>query len=183
MSPVRRRVAVAALVLLVPILAACGFGAQTDQVYQAGAGVNNRDGAVDVLNALIVSDTDGQGTFAGTLVNKGTTNDTLVSMSSSSGQVSVEVPAGQAVNLATDGKVRVQSDDIEPGNFVSLTLQFASGQSTEVDVPVVSHSGDYADVPVGPTEAPSESPSESPKKKKAQSSESPSGTATATPTP
>jgi copper(I)-binding protein len=182
MSTVRRRVAAAALVLLVPMLAACGFGAQTDQVYQAAAGSNNRDGVVDVLNALIVSDTDGQGTFAGTLVNKGTSKDTLVSVTGATGTVDVDVPAGQAVNLATEGQVRLQSDDIKPGDYVTLTLQFSSGQTTEIAVPVMAHSGDYADVPVGPTETPM--PSETPKKKhKAQSTESPSPSDTATATP
>jgi hypothetical protein len=182
MSTVRRRVATAALVLLVPMLAACGFGAQTDQVYQAAAGTNDRDGVVDVLNALVVSDTDGQGTFAGTLVNKGTTKDTLVSVTDASGTVAVDVPAGQAVNLATEGQVRLQGSDIKAGNFVSLTLQFAGGQTTELAVPVVAHTGDYVDVPVGPTET--AVPSETPKKKhQGQSTESPGASPTATATP
>jgi copper(I)-binding protein len=186
MSSVRRRAASAALVLLVPLLAACGFGAQTDRVYQAAAGTNNRDGVVDVLNAVIVSDTDGEGTFAGTLVNKGDAKDTLVSVTGASGTVNVELPPGQAVNLATEGQVRLQSSDISGGVFVPLTLQFSSGQTTKIDVPVFGHNGDYANVPVGPTATPSAS--ETPKKKgagKASSTESPSPTdsATATPTP
>ena len=76
-SPSQRRLAIAAL-LLVPALASCGFNAQTDQVYQAAVGINDRSGEVDILNALIVSGEDGSGTFAGTLVNKDTTNDCLL---------------------------------------------------------------------------------------------------------
>jgi copper(I)-binding protein len=181
--PVRRRVAAAALVLLVPMLAACGFNAQTDLVYQPAAGANNRDGVVDVLNAVVVSDTEGEGTFAGTLVNKGTDPDTLVSVSDATGTVDVDVPPGQAVNLATEGQVRLEAANLRAGGFVPLTLQFASGQTTEIDVPVLAHRGDYADVPVGPTATPSSS--EAPKKKRhrAQSTESPDATASDTASP
>ena len=68
---VRRSLAVAALVLTAPVLSSCGvgFGAQTDQVYNPAAGVDVHSGSVDVLNALIVSGTDGSGTVIATLVN------------------------------------------------------------------------------------------------------------------
>ena len=68
LTPVRRRLAALALVLLVPGLGACQY--QTDQVYQPGVGVNNRDGTVDVLGAVVVSSTDGKGTFVASLVNQ-----------------------------------------------------------------------------------------------------------------
>lgn len=150
-SPTRRRVMIAAL-LLAPTLTACGFSAQTDQVYQAAVGVNDRSGDVDVLNALVVSGADGSGTFAGTLVNKDTTEDATLDSVSGTGitasRRTVEVPAAGVARLAESGDVTVRGDEIKPGTFVELTLTFDTGQSTTVTVPVVAAEGDYADVPL-----------------------------------
>jgi hypothetical protein len=182
-SPTMRRVAFAAL-LLAPVLAACGFNAQTDQVYQPAVGVNDRSGTVDILNALVVSDTDGSGTFAGTLVNKSQTDDdTLESVSGpgvTASRQTVDVPAAEAVPLAEEGELTLTGDGIVPGKWVELTFVFSSGQSTTVKVPVVEASGDYADVPM-PSPSSSTSPSKSPKPAKpsptSSTSSSPSATA------
>jgi hypothetical protein len=151
LRPTQRRVAIAAL-LLAPALTACGFSQQTDQVYQPAVGVNDRSGQIDILNALIVSGEDGSGTFAGTLVNKNTTEaDTLDSVTGpgiTASRRSVEIPAGGNALLADTGRVTVTGDGIAPGKFVELTLAFASGQSTTVKVPVVAAEGDYAEVPL-----------------------------------
>jgi hypothetical protein len=151
-SPSRRRVAVAAL-LLAPVLSACGFNVQTDQVYQPAEGVNNRSGQVDILNALVVSGTDGVGTFAGTLVNNNQTeDDELTSITGDGVQValadSVTIPAAGLVNLANEGGISVIGKAVNPGGFVTLTFVFNSGQSTQVKMPVVVHAGDYAKVPL-----------------------------------
>ena len=71
---VRRSIAAAALLLAVPALSACGvsFGAPTDQVYNPSVGVDDQSGQVDVLNALIVSGSNGSGTVVATLVNNQT---------------------------------------------------------------------------------------------------------------
>ena len=133
------------MVLLVPTLGACGFGYQTDQVYQPGVGVNNRDGSVDVLGAVVVSSTDGEGTFVASLVNKSDTDDSLESMTGEDVQVQlsapVEVKADTLVNLADTGAVSVTGENVAPGKFVRLTLQFEGGQTTEVNVPVVPGRG------------------------------------------
>jgi hypothetical protein len=152
--PTQRRVAIAAL-LLAPALTACGFSQQTDQVYQPAVGINDRSGQIDILNALVVSGEDGSGTFAGTLVNKGTEADTLDSVTGpgiTASRRTVPIPARGNALLATTGRVTVTGSDIVPGKFVELTLAFASGQSTTVKVPVVAAEGDYADVPL-PTAA------------------------------
>lgn len=150
-STSQRRTAIAAL-LLAPALVACGFNVQTDQVYQAATGVNDRDGAVDVLNAVIVSGSDGSGTLAVTLVNNdqddaheltGITGD-----DSTATMEAIEVPANGLVNLAESGAVAITGDRVEPGNFVTLTLDFADGQTTELRVPVVAHEDEYDDVPL-----------------------------------
>jgi hypothetical protein len=160
MTPIRRRVAATAIVLLVPVLAACGFNAQTDQVYQAATGVNDRSGTINVLNALIVSGEDGSGTFAGSLVNLSQKDDdTLVSITGdgiTATGTPVTVPADQLVNLATKGQVTMTGDGVVPGKWVRLELKFQSGQTTDVNVPVVTHMDEYSQVPM-PTSAPSSS--------------------------
>jgi hypothetical protein len=168
-SPTQRRVAIAAL-LLAPALTACGFNVQTDKVYQPAVGVNDRSGTVDILNAVIVSNTEGSGTFAGTFVNKDDTHaDRLESVTGSGITASrrpIEIPAGGAVPpTAESGVVSLKGEAIKPGDFVELTFVFSSGQSTTVSVPVVERSGDYADVPLptssGPSATPSATPTES----------------------
>lgn len=161
-SPLQRRVAIAAL-LLAPALTACGFNVQTDQVYQPAVGVNDRSGAVDVLNAVIVSGEDGSGTFAGTLVNTGTEADRLDSVSGpgiTASRRTIDIPAGGNAFLAESGQVTLQGDDIEPGAFVELTLSFGNGQTTTVKAPVVAAADDFADVPL-PKSTPSASGTDS----------------------
>lgn len=176
-SPIQRRVAIAAL-LLAPALTACGFSAQTDQVYQPAVGVNDRSGSVDVLNAMIVSGTDGSGTFAGTLVNKSTTDDdTLDSVTGpgiTASRRTITIPAAGNARLAESGQVTLEGSDIKPGAFVELTFSFGSGQSTTMKVPVVAATGDYADVP-----QPSASPTAS--ESKSSSSDSASASPSASP--
>ena len=176
-SPIQRRVAIAAL-LLAPVLTACGFSAQTDQVYQAAVGTNDRSGKVDVLNALIVSGEGGSGTFAGTLVNTDTTKDDRLDSVSGPGitasSKTVDVPAGGNARLAESGVITLKGSDIEPGNFVELTFAFKSGQTTTMKVPVVTASGPYTSVPLPKSPSPTRSPTKSP-------TGSPAASPTATP--
>ena len=151
LTSTRRRLAAVAMVLLIPALAGCGFGYQTDQVYQPGVGVNDRSGGVDVLGAVVVSSLNGEGTFVASLVNKSDSDeDTLVSMTGTGLQVQlkepVKLPANQLVNLADSGAISVTGDTVQPGKFARLTLTFESGQKTRMNVPVVPYSGDFNDV-------------------------------------
>jgi len=157
----RRRAAAAAFLLaLAPVITACGFNAQTDVPYQSAIGTQSRTGQVWILNAVVVSATDGKGTFAGTLVNQSDTeNATLQSVTAAKGAVSVDVPAGGLVNLATDGAVRLRDPDITPGGHISLSFQFSNGQVTTLDVPVFPNTGDYTDVPVGSKASSTDQPS------------------------
>lgn len=183
-SPLRRRVTSGALLLLlVPLLAACGFGYQTDQVYQPATGTNDRSGQVYILNAMVVTVNGGKGTFAGTLVNEGETQDKLISVTGpgiqSSSQSQVTIPPGGIVNLSKSGQVWVSGPDIKPGSFVHLSLQFANGQSTEMDVPVITRTGYYGNVALpgsGSSPRSSQSPSPSP-------SQSPSASSSPTSSP
>jgi hypothetical protein len=157
---VRRSIAAAAVLLAAPALSSCGvsFGAQTDQVYNPSVGVDDRSGQVDVLNALIVSGTDGSGTVVATLVNNDQqTDDTLKGVAGAGKDAGMTVkpggdttiPAGGVLNLATKGAVTIRGQRVVPGNFVTITFSFDRAQSVTLDVPVVSHSNpDYAGVKV-----------------------------------
>jgi hypothetical protein len=164
-----RRAAIAAVVLA-PVLAACGFNAQTDQPYQPAEGVLNRDKDVDVLNALIVSGENGSGTFVANLVNNNVEQaDKLVSVTGPEITVPANalggpaagttIPAGGALNLAADGRISVTGEGVVAGKFVEVTLAFASGDQVTVRVPVVRNDGDYADVPL-PSAEPTATPTD-----------------------
>jgi hypothetical protein len=157
----RPRLAAAFLVILVPALGACGFDYQTDQVYQPAVGVNNREGVVDVLAAVVVSGTDGSGTFVASLDNKSQTETAkLTNITGSDGiQVTlvkqVEIPPGELVNLADMGVASVTGQAIQPGGFARLTLEFESGETAEVNAPIVPREGQYSDVaPAIPSSSP-----------------------------
>ena len=139
------------MVLLLPALGACGFNYQTDQVYQPGVGVNNRDGSVDVLGAVVVTSSENEGTFVASMVNKDLENDdSLVSITGDGLEVQlkapIELPSDTLVNLADSGAVSVVGDTVQAGKFARLTLTFESGQKTEVNAPVVPFSDEYDDV-------------------------------------
>ena len=68
-NPDRLALSIGALVLAVPGVSACGFNYATDRENTIANGVSNKDGEVDVLNAVIVSSEDGSGTFIATLSN------------------------------------------------------------------------------------------------------------------
>lgn len=165
--------AVAAL-LVVPVLSSCGvnFGAQTDKVYTAAQGVNNRDGQVDVLNALIVSSANGSGRLiAGLSNNDGENPDQLTGVAGSGDDASLTValqggnttiPAGGYIQLADDGQaaVLVSGEAVTAGGYVRVAFSFKRGEQAVLNVPVVSNTGDFADVVI-PT--PSATPSQQPK--------------------
>jgi hypothetical protein len=145
----RRAVAAAVLLLAAPLLSACGlnFNEQTDQVYNPAAGVDDRSGSVDVLNALIVSGTDGSGTVIASLVNNDQVNDDTLRGVAGAGQDSsltvkpggeTAIPAAGLLNLATQAQIEVRGTRVVPGNFVEIKFTFDRGQAITVKAPVVS---------------------------------------------
>jgi hypothetical protein len=158
LTPVRRRLAAVAAVLLVPSLGACQY--QTDKVYQPGVGVNNRDGTVEVLGAVVVSSTDGQGTFVASLVNQDLKDaDSLTGVTGDDLQVQlaapVEIKPESLVNLDDTGAVSVTGESVEPGGFARITLKFESGQETQVNAPVVPFEDEYSEIePAQPSTSP-----------------------------
>lgn len=136
-----------ALVLSLGGLTSCGFDLATDRPFTPGEGTNDRTGQVDVLSALVVAAQPNEGTFVVTLANNSSTETVslqgLVGESLEVGDFeAVEVAPRGAVNLATDGGITV-SGDFDAGQVLPLTLTYDNGDSTTLNVPVVTACGPY----------------------------------------
>ena len=139
-----------ALVLAVPGVASCGFNYATDRENTVSNGTSNKDGDVDVLNAVIVSSEEGSGTFVATLSNN--TPDQTISMNSlsfgsnSTTQVAafdpIEVKPRAAVNLADGQGIKV-SGEFASGDFVGVTVGFDNGETAALQVHVVVADDEY----------------------------------------
>jgi hypothetical protein len=162
----RRSIAAAAAVLAVPLLASCGlaFTAQTDQVYTPAIGVNNRTGAVDVLDALIVTKNGGAGTLVAGLVNDNQTrSDALTGVTGAKQDSNLTVQAtgtpitlgpNSLYQLADTGNIKVYGSQLVPGSFVSITFNFENSQSVTMDVPVTTPYNGLSQVPLPSSTAP-----------------------------
>jgi len=174
-----RRSIAAAAVVLVPVLSACGFDQPTDRVYTPGVGVNERSGEVDVLNALVVSGTDGSGALVATLANNDQTEPDALTQVSGAGEDSavrvaldgpVQLGAGTSLSLTDETEVFVEGERITPGAFVQLSFTFQNAEAVTLEVPVVARRGPYSDIPVpsaaattvNPTKAPTKAPTGAP---------------------
>ena len=159
---VRRGVGACLLTLVLPLVAGCGagFGAQSQQVYQPADGVTVRSSMVYVVNTLVVTDGNGNGTVVVALVNQSDEPDQLVSLTAEdTGGDPVEVSpippdfalaAGESVQTADESTLRLSSPKVKPGGLVTLTFEFKQAAPVTIEVPVVPQSTDYADVEVGP---------------------------------
>lgn len=164
-------IALTTVALSLPALSACGFEAATNRPYTPAAGANAQDGTVDVLGAVIVSGTDGSGTFVASLANNDATDaDSLDSLAPGTGSdvtagefAPIEIQPQSLVNLAADGGLAL-TGGFGVGNFVTVVLGFSSGGRVEIDVPVVPAEGDYAGLDSSsatPTETPTDAVTES----------------------
>lgn len=136
----RRSRALAAALVLAPVLSSCGFNYATDVVDTPGAGVNNRDKSVDVLGAMVVAAQPNAGTFIASLSNNDTEEATFDGLTGEVTAAEVEpvtVPGGDLVNLADEGGVGV-SGEFEAGQFVEVTLAFDTGEEVTLEVPVMA---------------------------------------------
>jgi hypothetical protein len=148
----RHRIALSlgALILAVPGVASCGFNYATDRENTISNGTSDKSGTVDVLNAVIVSQDDGSGTFIATLSNNSATETIHMSSldfgSNSTTQVAafdpIEVKPHAVVNLANGQGIKV-SGDFKAGDFVSLTIGFDNGESADMKVHVVVADDEY----------------------------------------
>ena len=139
---------VGSLLLAAPLLSSCGFNYATDRPNTVAAGAHNRDGAVDVLGAVIVSAQDNSGTFIAALANNDQTH--AVSFQSLTGAGSDTLQAasfaprriapGGALTLSQEGGVPV-TGTFKAGDVVSLSVVMDTGEKINLDVPVVADSG------------------------------------------
>jgi hypothetical protein len=147
----------------VAALAGCtdtSFNAQTNDVYDPGAGSNARGGGVDVLNALIVDNGDGTGTISATLVLNPGEFDHDVEMSTVTmdelevttldgdpvestlveGGVSLEPNEPQ--RLGDEPLATVSGDNVAAGDMVTLSVAFDTlAEPVAMDIPVVTREG------------------------------------------
>lgn len=140
------RLVAGALVLALPLLGSCGFDKATDRVYTPAAGINNRDGDVDVLSAVIVAAQPDSGTFLASLSNNradqafaltgvagaGTWSDLTIDPA----DLSIDIAPRGFVNLADEDPITV-TGDFAPGDVARLTLTFDSGETVTTNVSVV----------------------------------------------
>jgi copper(I)-binding protein len=130
-----------AIVLSLGGLTSCGFDLMTDQPYTPGEGTNVRAGDVKVLAAVVVAAQPNEGTLVATLVNGSEDDVSLSGVAAPDLDVDefapIEVAPGEAVNFADEGGVPV-SGDFDAGQMLPLTLTFADGSTTELNVPVVT---------------------------------------------
>ncbi|MQW76166.1 hypothetical protein GHK92_09790 [Nocardioides sp. dk4132] len=138
--------AVSATVLAVPVLSSCGFDYATDRVYTPAAGTNNRDEDVDVVGAVVVAAQPGSGTFVAGLSNNDPDEPrTLVSVAGEGvnlkGLKDLEIPPRGYVNLA-DEDVHVDGE-VAAGGYVTLQLEFDTGDAVELNVPVVTNCDEF----------------------------------------
>ena len=169
-----KALAVASALLALPALSSCAvsFGAQTDQVYTPADGENYREGTVDVLNALIVSESPGSGRLIAGLANSGTEDDELtgvrgvgetqdVTFSLVGGETAI--PASGLLQLADEDAAHVtvsgSPETVRAGGFVRLAFSFRNGEEAELNVPVLEPGEYYDDVELGEV---SESPTATP---------------------
>ena len=154
-------------------LTACGFDYPTDRISNITAGVDYRDGSVDILNAAVVAKQPNSGTFIATFVN-GSPSKTISLESVTGDNTAISdtqvtpfaLAPGTLRNLATEGGIPV-SGTFALGQFVNLSISFDDGETANMSVPVVADEGQWAGLDTStpsasPTGSPTESPSESP---------------------
>ena len=158
-SRISRLASAGALVLATATLSSCGFNFATDKVYTPAEGVNQRDGRVDVLNAVVVATADGRGTFVASLSNNeapafesgGLTvvDDRLIGLAGAGDTAltaelqPVDLPGGALVKLADGEGIPVTGEAIELGSFVEVELTFENADPVTMTIPVVANNRDF----------------------------------------
>jgi len=146
-------------------LSACGFDYPTDRINNLTAGVNYRNGSVDILNAVVVAKEANSGTFVATFVNGSPTK--AISLQSASGDNTAisrvdatpfTLQPNTLRNLAAKKGMPV-SGTFSLGQFVNISFQFDDGETANLSVPVVADDGQWAGLDIA---TPSASASASP---------------------
>jgi hypothetical protein len=144
----------AAVIALAAPLTSCGFDYATERDYTPAGGANNREGTVDLLSAVVVSGTEGSGTFVASLANNdGSEEQSLTGIAGVPGSDGatiaaaefepVTVPADGLVNLAEPPADIVLTGEFTAGDFVPLAIDFGNGERISLNVPVVANDTGY----------------------------------------
>lgn len=153
----RRSAAVLAVAAALPVLSGCAsnFGSQVQQPYTPGIGVYDSNGTAQGFNMVIVADGEGSGTLVATMLNEGDETDTLTGVGVETEgdrtieaqlEDPVELPSEQLVQLHEEQAVTFSGEDMRPGWFVQLTLEFENAEPIVRQVPIEPQSDPYADV-------------------------------------
>lgn len=140
-----------ALLLGAPALASCGFDYATNRVNTPATGVNDKSANVDVLAAVVVAARPDSGTFIASFANNSDTDSASVTALAGAGAGDItagsfqpiEMPPLGFVNLAQEGGVPV-TGSFTAGDFVSVEVGFADGESSTLQIPVVTDCNEYA---------------------------------------
>ncbi|HEV2798148.1 MAG TPA: hypothetical protein VGV65_11060 [Nocardioides sp.] len=140
----------ALVVALAAPVSSCGFDYATDREYSVNSADDNRDGVVDVLNAVVVSAAEGSGTFVASFSNNDPAEEqTFTAVAGQDTDVTaaefepIAIPAGGLVNLAEPAAGIVLTGDFTAGDVVPITVDFGNGERIELNVPVVSDETGY----------------------------------------
>ena len=147
----RPLVTAAAVLALAAPLSSCGFDYATERDYTPAGGANNREGAVDVLSAVIVSAAEGSGTFVASFSNNDVdAAQTFTGLSGDEGAAieaaefePVTINPGGLVNLADPPAGIVVTGDFAAGDFVPVAVDFGNGERVSFNVPVVADDFGY----------------------------------------
>lgn len=154
----RRTLAAIVLAASAPFaLSACGtsFGAQTNQQYQAGVGSNLRSGPVGVYNGLFVDNGNGTLTFSGGLLAEQDQTIESVTVDGAAKKLpsAISLKADELLTLGTTGEIIVKSDDLEAGDYVTVSFAASPAGDISLEVPIVERTETYASVAKRPTPA------------------------------
>ena len=143
---------------------ATGFDAATNNQPDSGNGRSVDVGALQIRNASVIVDPmdTSRATVIMTVINNDKANDDVLNGVAAAktlgvaGEVNIPLPHMQVVKVGYESEYRIVltsvSGALEPGQFVDVSLMFASGQSAPLSMLVNANTGIYADIeiPVAP---------------------------------
>lgn len=150
--PLRRRAALALGALaFVPTLSACGFGYATDRPYTPAAGFNSRSSSVAILGAVVVTTRPGEGTLVARVANRfGDQSIALQGVNPASSSEDVTVGQFKPIDLKPLASENLADDaipvtgDYGAGDVLSMSFVFSNGETTTMDVAVVTNCDEFA---------------------------------------
>lgn len=154
MSVIRRRIAA---LLSLPALALLTIGCgdvreQTQAWREPPHGTSASAGDVEIRNALIVTDSEGNGTLYASFANHGNDPDALTGVTVGGIEANqdggeIELPVGNVTSVSPDAaRVDVTGLDVEPGRLVDIQFVFANAPRATLQSIVQPNEGYYADV-------------------------------------